>query len=86
MGRCATLPSQCGAMAERRTRDRQVPGSKLACAIWFLLLPTTAVQAVVGSIVWAFRRPNKQRCREMSARGYALYCECPPTFFSYNGS
>ena len=29
------LPSQCGAKAERRTRDREVPGSERACAIWF---------------------------------------------------
>ena len=29
------LPSQCGAAAERRTRDREDPGLKLACAIWF---------------------------------------------------
>ena len=27
-------PSQCGAKAERRTRDRVVQGSKIACAIW----------------------------------------------------
>ena len=31
------LPSQCGAATERRTRDREVPGSLLACAIWFFL-------------------------------------------------
>ena len=30
-------PSQCGATAERRTQDREVPRSKLACAIWFFL-------------------------------------------------
>ena len=28
-------PSQCGATADRRTRDRKVSGSKFACAIWF---------------------------------------------------
>ena len=28
----------------------------------------TAVQAVVGYIVWAFRRLKKPRCREISAR------------------
>ena len=33
--RLVSLPSQCGATAERRTWDREVPGSKLACAIWF---------------------------------------------------
>ena len=27
-------PSQFGATAERRTRDRGFPGSKLTCAIW----------------------------------------------------
>ena len=29
-----SMPSQCGATAERRTRDREIPGSQLACAIW----------------------------------------------------
>ena len=43
----------------------------------------TAVQAVVGSIVWAFRRLKKPRCREMSARGYALHSVCPLHFPSY---
>ena len=43
----------------------------------------TAVQAVAGSIVWAFRRLKKPRCREMSARGYALDSVCPQlSFFS----
>ena len=28
-------PSQCGATAERMTRVREVPGSKLAWANWF---------------------------------------------------
>ena len=37
----------------------------------------TVVQAVVGSIFWAFRRLKKPRRREMSARGYALYSVCP---------
>ena len=38
----------------------------------------TAVHAIVGSIVWAFRRFKKPRCREMSARGYALHSvSCP---------
>ena len=40
-----------------------------------------AVQAVVGSIVWAFRRLKKPRCREMSARGYALHSLCPQLSF-----
>ena len=34
----------------------------------------TAVQVVVGSIAWAFRRLKKpRRIRETSARGYALH-------------
>ena len=37
----------------------------------------TAVQAVVVSIVRAFRRLKKPRCQEMSARGYALHSVCP---------
>ena len=41
----------------------------------------TAVQAVVGSIVWAFRKLKKPRCRVMSARGYALHSVCPQLFF-----
>ena len=59
----------------------------LKCKNEYLVLTLgeeTAVQAVVGSIVWAFRRLKKPRCREMSARGYALYSVCPqlslPTF------
>ena len=50
----------------------------------YLVLPLgeeTAVQAVVGSIVWAFRRLKKPRCRQMSARGYALYNVCPQLSF-----
>ena len=42
----------------------------------------TAVQALVGSIVWAFRRLKKPRIREMSARGYALHSVCPHLSFS----
>ena len=41
----------------------------------------TAVQAVVGSIVWAFRRLKKPRCREISARGYALHSVCTQLSF-----
>ena len=37
----------------------------------------TAVQAVGGSIVWAFRSLKNQRSREVSARGYALHSVCP---------
>ena len=43
----------------------------------------TAVHAVVGSIVWAFRRLQKLTSREMSARGYALYSVCPQLSFLY---
>ena len=45
---------------------------------------SSAVQAVVGSIVWAFRRLKKPRCREMSAPGYALYTVCPQISFLNN--
>ena len=41
----------------------------------------TAVQAVVGSIVWALRRLKKPSSREMSARGYALHSVCPQLSF-----
>ena len=43
----------------------------------------TTVHAVVGSIVWAFRRLKKPRCREMSARGYALHSVRPQLSFSF---
>ena len=52
----------------------------LKCKNEYLVLPLvweTTVQTVVGSIVWAFRRLKLPRCREMSARGYALYSVCP---------
>ena len=42
----------------------------------------TAVQAVVGGIVWTFRRLKKPRNGEMSARGYALHSVCPQLPFS----
>ena len=43
------------------------------------------VQAVVGSIVWAFRMLKKPRIREMSARGYALNSvRFQLSFFPYN--
>ena len=45
----------------------------------------TAVQAVVGSTVWAFRRLKKPWCREMSLRGYALHSVCPQLFFLFIG-
>ena len=54
-------------------RARPTP---LKCKNDYLVLELgeeTAVQVVVGSIVWAFRRLKKPRFREMSARGYALH-------------
>ena len=43
----------------------------------------TAVQAVVSSIVWVFRRLKKAKFRKMS--GYALYSVCPQlSFFLLN--
>ena len=62
-------------------RARPAP---LKCENEYLVLPLgeeTAVQAVVGSIVWAFRRLKKPRSREMSARGYALHSVCPRLSF-----
>ena len=35
------------------------------------------------SIVWAFRRLKKPRCRVMSARGYALHSVCPQLSFFF---
>ena len=40
-------------------------------------------KAVVGFIIWAFRRLKNPRCREMSARGYALHSICPNFLFSF---
>ena len=40
-----------------------------------------AAQAVVGSIVWVFRRLKKPRSREMSARAYALHSVCTQRSF-----
>ena len=56
----------------------------LKCKNEYLVLPPgeeTAVQTEVGSIVWAFRRLKKPRCREMSARGYAFYSVWPQLSF-----
>ena len=59
-------PSQfCGCVAT----------AQLSVVVEYLVLQLgeeTAVQSVVGSIVWAFRRLKKPRSREMSTRGYAL--------------
>ena len=41
----------------------------------------TAVQTIVGSIVWASRRLEKPMCREMSARGYPLHSVCAQLSF-----
>ena len=62
-------------MFAHRTRP-----SPLKCKNEYLVLELEkeiAAQPVVGSIVWAFCRLKKPRCREMSARGYALHSVCP---------
>ena len=62
-------------------RARPTP---LKCKNEYPVLPLgeeTAVQAVVGSIAWTFRRLKKPRCREMSARGYMLHSVCPQLSF-----
>ena len=46
-----------------------------------LALEETAAQALVGSIVWAFRKLKKPKSREMSACGYALHSVCPQLSF-----
>ena len=65
-------------------RARPTP---LNCKNEYLVLALgeeTAAQAVVGSIVWAFRRLKKPISREMSARRYALHSVRPQlSFFSY---
>ena len=56
----------------------------LKCKNEYLVLALseeTAVQAVVGSSVWAFCRLKKPWSREMSARGYALHSVCPQLSF-----
>ena len=61
----------------------------LKCKIEYLVLALgeeTAVQAVVGSIVWTFRRLKKPWIREMSARGYALHSVCPQLSFLSAGA
>ena len=37
----------------------------------------TAVHAVVGFIIWAFRMLKKSRSLEMNTRGFALDSVCP---------
>ena len=61
----------------------------LKCKNEYPVLPLgedTAVKAVVGSIVWAFRRFKKPRCQEMSAPGYALHSVCPNFPFFHHWS
>ena len=41
----------------------------------------TAAHAVVGSIVWAFRRLKKLRNRKMRARSYAFHSVFPQLSF-----
>ena len=50
---------------------------------WCLHVEETAVQAIVGSIVWAFSRLKKPRSREMSARSYALHSVRPKLSFFF---
>ena len=64
-------------------RARPTP---LKCKNEYPMLPLreeTAVQAVVASIVWAFRRFKTPRSREMSARGYALHSVRPKLLFPF---
>ena len=61
--------------------------SPLNCKNEYMVLPLgeeTAVQTVVGSIVRAFRRLKKPRCREMTTRGYALHSICSKVSFLFS--
>ena len=55
--------------------------SPLNCKNEYLILALGKETAVVGSIVWAFRRLNKPRSREVSARDYALHSVRPHRLF-----
>ena len=58
----------------------------LKCKNVYLVLALgeeTAVQAVVGSTVWAFRRLRKAKVSGMSAGSDALYSVCPQLSFSF---
>ena len=60
----------------------------ISLAIGFVLLvlalgEETAVLAVVGSIVWAFRRLKKPRFGELSARGSRFVAYVPNFPFFY---
>ena len=48
----------------------------------FFIVP---LQTVVGSIVWVFRRLEKPKGREMSARDYALHSVCPQLSYDTKG-
>ena len=59
--------------AHLKDRTRPTP---LKCKNEYLVLALgeeTAVKELVGCIVWEFRRLKNPRCRDMSARGYALH-------------
>ena len=56
--------------------DEEDPWCVIGALDLFPLGGETAVQAVIGSIAWAFRRLKKPRSLEMSARGYALHSLC----------
>ena len=49
------------------------------------LVKGIAALAVVGSIIWAFRRLKKPRSQEMSARSYALRNICTHSHFFLSG-
>ena len=61
--------------------------SPLSCKEYLVLAPgtpgETTVQAVVGSIDWAFYRHKKARNREMSASAYALHSVRTQLSFSF---
>ena len=43
----------------------------------FALVRKLQLGAVVGSIVWTFRKLKKPRCRERNAHDYVLHGVCP---------
>ena len=49
----------------------------------FALGEETALETVVGFIVWAFRRIEKPGIQEISARGYALHIVCTQLSFLF---
>ena len=86
--RCAAVQDvdqaiSCDSRTLTTTRARPTP---LKCKNDYPVLPLgeeTAVQAVVSSIVWAFRRLKKPRGWELSARFYALHSVCAQLPFPY---